>query len=821
MSSLWGEEFTVNNTIEQDKKIVNKLNNPKDTKVISKVLKSKNVSISGKLNFIYSEVDRILGKYKENTIVIRDIDTLTDYFDEAIKNGEIAIDTETNNSLDPLTCLLMGPCIYTPNRKNAYIPMHHTDLNGNLLPNQLTEDDFRKQLDRLGDTKIIMHNGKFDYQVIKCTCGGIELPIYWDTMIAAKILDENEKRAGLKYQYIDKIDSSQEKYDIEHLFEGIEYAVVDPEVFALYAATDAFMTYKLYKWQQNQFSKKENAGLINVFMGIEMPVLQVTAEMELTGVCIDLDYSKRLSAKYHKMMEDVDVKIASELNGYKSRIDEWRKTKEANFHPTSKTKNKDGAYNQQKSKSEQLLDPPQVTSTTQLAILLYDVLNVGVIDKKTPRGTGEDILKKIDLPICKLILEKRGIDKLLNTYIDKLPECINRKDGRLHAHFNQLGAGTGRFSSSDPNLQNIPSHNNEIRMMFTASDGYVMVGSDYSQQEPRLLSHYSGDENMINAYKEGKDLYATIASKVYKNNYEDNLEFNPITKQIQPDGKKRRTSVKSLLLGIMYGMGEASIATTLKCSIDEARDIKRGFFNEFPKVEQWISQTEADAKVKGYVEDIWGRRRRLPDLLIEKYEVSSENNVAEFNPLLGSLGKFSNQNAKLISDFKKRLSECMYKKDVDAVKLLASKNGIVIKDNSSFIAQAERQCVNARIQGGAASMSKRAMILVHRDEELRSLGFRLLIAVHDELIGECPIENKEQVKIRMSELMIQSALPEVTVPMKCDADDFPSWYYDVYTSEINKEYQKLREEDGEEVAMKKLIENHMESTPEILKSIVN
>ena len=543
-NSLWGEDFTIKDTPNQTKKILDKISKPKQVKTVTeKNLKSKTISVKDKLNFIYAEVDRILGKYKENTIVIRDKETLSEYFDCAIKNGEIAIDTETNNSLDPLTCVLMGSCIYTPNKKNAYIPMHHVDSQGNLLENQLTENDFKEQIERLGDTKIIMHNGKFDYQVIKCTCG-IELPIYWDTMIATRILDENEKRAGLKYQYIDKIDSSQEKYDIEHLFEGMEYAVVDPNVFALYAATDAFMTYKLYKWQQTQFSKAENNGLMNVFMNIEMPVIKVTAEMELTGVCLDLEYAKRLSVKYHKMMEDVESRIDVELSKYKDTIDKWRKTDEATFRPISNKVNKNGEYGVQKSKDEQLSSPPQVTSPTQLAILLYDVLKVGVIDKKYPRGTGEDILKKIDLPLCSLILEKRGLDKLVNTYIDKLPECISTKDGRLHAHFNQLGAGTGRFSSSDPNLQNIPSHNNEIRMMFTASQGYVMVGSDFSQQEPRLLSHYSGDENMIDAYKQGKDLYATIASKVYKNNYEDNLEFNPITKQMQPDGKKRRTSVK-------------------------------------------------------------------------------------------------------------------------------------------------------------------------------------------------------------------------------------------------------------------------------------
>lgn len=324
---------------------------------------------------------------------------------------------------------------------------------------------------------------------------------------------------------------------------------------------------------------------------------------------------------------------------------------------------------------------------------------------------------------------------------------------------------------------------------------------------------------MINAYKQGKDLYATIAAKVYKNNYEDNLEFNPITNQIQPDGKKRRTSVKSLLLGIMYGMGEASIAESLNCSINEAKDIKLGFFNEFPKVEKWINKTEQDAKVNGYVEDIWGRRRRLPDLLKEKYEISSPNNY-EFNPLLGSLGKFNNQDLSLIKEYKTKLQNSKYKKDIDNIKLDIVKHGLNVKDNTAFIAKAERQCVNARIQGGAASMSKRAMIAVYKDSVLRNLGFKLLIAVHDELIGECPIENKEPVKERLSELMINSAKPEVIVPMKCDADDFPSWYYDVYTSEILKEYKKLLAEN-ENTAFDKLVKNHIECTEQQLRNIIS
>lgn len=802
--SLWGQEFTI--TLEDSKakqdKIINKINNPKKTKTVNQTLKSKNVSIRDKLNIITENVNRILGGYSSNTAVIKTCEELIEYIDKAIANDVIAIDTETNNSLDPLTCKLMGACIYTPGMSSAYIPINHVDLlSHERLDWQLTEADIKEQFDRLHDTKIIMHNGKFDYQVIYCTCD-CDLDIYWDSMIAAKVLDENEHSAGLKQQYINKIDNSIEKYSIDHLF-NIEYAVVDPKVFALYAATDAYMTYKLYEWQKQEFDKSDNDGLLSLFLNIEMPVVKVSAEMELTGVCIDIEYAKRLSKKYHDKYDVIHKKLLDELDKYKPKIDAWRQTPEANTAAKGKTL------------SEKLEFPPNTSSPTQLAILLYDVLKTPAVSKKTPRGTGEDILKKINLPMCKLILEERGILTLINRYIDKLPECVSEKDGRLHCHFNQYGAGTGRFSSSDPNLQNIPSHENSIRMMFTASPGYVMIGSDYSQQEPRLLSHYSQDENMINAYKEGKDLYAMIASKVYHNNYEDNLEFNPITKQIQPDGKNRRTSVKSLLLGIMYGMGTSAIAEALKVSNAEAEDIKNSFFREFPNVEVWINETQKFAKTNGYVVDVWGRRRRLPDILKDKYIVTPNNKSIEFNPLLYTNGYNENRNKHEINNILTSLNNCKWKKQVDEVKAQALQMGYSVMDNSGFISRAKRQCVNARIQGGAASMSKRAMVRVANNGELKKLGFRLLIAVHDELIGECPIENKEECKKLLSQEMLNAALPDVTVPMKCDADDFPSWYYDVYSSEIKKEYSQ----NGKN--FEELCYNHSEMLREQLNFIVN
>lgn len=806
MAGLWGETFEVKNSKEQTKKILTKTQDPKVVTINStnKILTSKKVSDKEKLNLVRKEVYRILGSYKENTCVIKSYNDFVSYINKALENGIIAVDTETNNSLDPISCKLMGLCLYTPGMKNAYIPINHVDIDTHeRFAWQVTEQQVQEQLQNLSNTKIIMHNGKFDYEVIKCTCN-VALHIDWDTMIGAKVLNELE-RVGLKQQYIEKIDSSIEKYSIENLFEKLPYEIVEPELFALYAATDAFMTYKLYEYQVNEFNKPGNEGLYHLFSTIEMPVVTVVAEMELAGVCIDAEYSKRLSKKYHTLYDELQIKITEELQRYSTQIANWRLTPEANYKKIVGGK-------EQKSKNEQLQDPVNFSSPTQLAILLYDVLKVPVIDKKTPRGTGEPILKKMELPICDLILESRGLLKLINTYIDKLPECVSEVDGRLHAHFNQFGADTGRFSSSDPNLQNIPSHNNEIRMMFTASPGNILVGGDFSQQEPRLLSHYSGDKNMIDAYTHNKDLYAMIASKVYHNNYEDNLEFNPDTGKIQPDGKHRRTSCKALLLGIMYGRGTKSIAEALKCSFEEADEIRTGFFKEFPNVDKWINKTQEDAHRNGYVEDVWGRRRRLPDLLRDKYEIEYQNSTSTFNPLLGGTGKYNPNTEHVINSFKQRLNNAKYKNEVDAIKVEAQHAGIIIKDNSGFIAQAERQCVNARIQGGAASMSKRAMINVYNNEELKQLGFKLLIAVHDELIGECPIENADRVKELLSQEMIRGALPEVSVPMKCDTDAFPSWYYDVYSSEIKKEYT------GDFEA---LCANHVESTPAQLRAIIS
>lgn len=541
--SLWGEEFSIPDTQVVAKKIIKKIKEQTE----EQKLKSKKTSVKDKIALITQKVHHILGKYIENTQVIKTREELHDYITQAIEKDIIAIDTETDNSLDPLTCKIMGGCIYVPGQRNAYIPINHVDTDTRERLNwQLTEDDLREEFQRLEDnkTRIIMHNAPFDYQVIKCTCN-IALSTYWDTLIGARILNENEK-AGLKDQYIDKIDSSIEKYNIEDLFEGMEYAIFDPDLFALYAATDAYMTYKLYEWQKARFELPENSGIYSVFMNIEMRLLPVASEMELTGVCIDKVYAARLSKKYHEEAEELDIEINQELATLKPQIDAWRLTPEANKKPLNKKGTGEG-----KSKAEQLEDPVSLSSPTQLAILIYDVLKLPAVDKKTPRGTGEDALKKLadkGFTLGKAILQRRGAEKLLNTFVDKLPNSLSPRDGRLHAHFNTCGTDTGRFSSSSPNLQNIPSHAKDVRMMFSAAPGCKFVGADFSQAEPRLLAWYSQDEKMINAYKNKRDLYATVAETVFNNNYEDNLEFFPDGSR-NDAGAERRTFCKSIILG--------------------------------------------------------------------------------------------------------------------------------------------------------------------------------------------------------------------------------------------------------------------------------
>jgi DNA polymerase-1 len=532
MEGLFGADFEVTNRTSKSevKKLVKKLaaDSTKPAEVnAEKMLKSKKLSLQDRLAIINEKVIKILGKQRHNTLVIRSLNDFSDYINKAIEAGRIAVDTETNNSLDPITCKLMGLCLYVPGEKQAYIPINHINNDtGELLPNQLTEADCRAQLQRILDagTFVVMHNGKFDYKVIKCTCG-IEVVPDWDTMLAAKILDENEFSAGLKQQYISKIDPTQEKYSIDHLFENVEYAQVDPEIFALYAATDSMMTDKLYLWQKPHMEEAEaenpDLNIYKLFKEVEMPCLQVVAEMELAGINFDVEYADRLRIKYEAQLADIDAKIDAEMAKIADTISSWRLSTEANaetrVYVAEKTKmtqekiekmytefdpvlNK--RYKKGKSKASQLEDPISLSSPTQLAILFYDILKLKT--KADDRSTGEEALTELSKksPIANLLLERRGVVKLLDAFINSLPKKVNPKTGKIHCSFHQYGAATGRFSSSEPNLQQVPSHAKNIRMLFTADTTYQRL----EVTDDCFVVPASDEVETIEGWKSVKDL---------------------------------------------------------------------------------------------------------------------------------------------------------------------------------------------------------------------------------------------------------------------------------------------------------------------------
>ena len=756
--SLWGDEYLEDSTQE----VLNNINNPKEVKKSRK--SSSKLPLCDRLKLIYEEVLKVLGKDRENIVVIKTKEGLHEYFLSAIANELIGVDTETNKSLDPFTGKFVGFCFYTYGQKWAYVPINHVDLNGRRLDWQLTEADVYDELQLIVDANIrtVLSNGKFDYKFIKkvgelLLNKPLEIQVWWDTQIAARLLDENDKRIGLKPQYIKNIDPNQEYYSIEGLFSEVDYEYVDPEIFALYAAKDPYMSVKLYEWQENQFKLLKLDKVYKLFREVEMPILQVTAEMELDGIELDVEYAHRLEDKYNKVADEYDNEVLAELDKYKDDIARWRLTEDAN-HKDMKI-NKKGEQTFSKSKSEQLEDPINLYSPTQLAILIYDVLKCPQVNKKTPRSTDKKTLPLLakQLPFIDTFLNAKKMRTLLSGFIKKLPTMLG-PDGRIHGEFNQLGNDeegneesvvTGRMCSSNPNMQQIPSKAKDIRMMFRASKGNVLVGADFGSQEPRILSMYSQDMKLIKNFQENKDMYATIGTAVFKNDYWDNMEHYQDGSP-NPEGKKRRSKCKVIYLGISYGMGPKTLSESVGCTFDEAKKIISDFFKEFPKVEKWMNETKEFAKKNGYVEDWFGRRRRLPELLLQPYEVVDNNAASKFNPFIGCDDYCDSTVAK---DYLAKLNNTNSWQEKNKIKKQISDAGLTLVDNTGLIAKAELQSVNARVQGGAATMTKVAMRNIYADEEMKRLGFRLRLAVHDELIGECPKENAKACSERLSYLM--------------------------------------------------------------------
>lgn len=724
-------------------------------------VKLKAGNLSSRITSIKAMTNRYFADKKDMYLNVMDEAILIDLIDKFIENGIGAIDTETT-SLDPITTTLAGVCLYTPGYKAAYVPVNHVSyMTGMPIKGQISAEIVKRELQRLIDAKvkIDMFNSDFDCRVLKHTLG-IKMFCWWDGYIAQRLLDENNKNNSLKGLWDKYVNKGKDKsHTFSELFAGIPFTMIPVDVAYLYAANDPMITYELAEFQRPFLTDTEVCreyelqDVAKIFHELEMPLVPIVSEMEDTGVFLDLEVQQKLSEKYNKLMSEAAVEFEETLSLYESEIEEYRI--------------KQGS-------SCKLPEKINPASPEQLSILLYDIMKLPPVSKKKPRGTGEEILEQFDNPLVTALLKFRKASKLVSTYVDKFPKIINAKTGRIHARFNQLGTITGRFSSDDPNLQNIPSHAKDIRKMFKASDGYVMLSCDYSAQEPRLTVHLAQDEKGIQAYIDGKDLYAEIASLAFNVPYDDCLEFRPDGTH-NPEGKERRSRAKAILLGINYDKGIPAIADGLHISKKLAQKIYDAVLNAFPKLKTFREESRQMARDLGYVTTAWGRKRRLPDMQLDTYEFYWKDGVSkDYDPLADDEDQNTEVPEEIVTYYWNKLAGCKSFKQHQAVIEEANNEGIKVVDNRMKIADATRMCVNARVQGSAADLTKFAMLSISRCEELKQLGFRLLIQVHDEIIGECPEENKIRCAELLSECMINAA--SLSVPLKCDVEITKCWY---------------------------------------------
>ena len=727
---------------------------------------------------------QVFGNKLDKIELVTDPNRIEEYLHNTLKNGILAVDTETNG-LDRIDGKIAGICLYTPGEKGIYIPVGHVSYMTNQplkdnVPCETMENFFKVCNEH--NVKYILHNAKFDMHILYWMIG-VKIVPYWDTLIAGQLLNENEPH-GLKvlYQkYCVRADEEQQVAKFNTLFNGIEFNSIPPSVGYMYAAFDPIMTYELYKFQEQYLDKevgqycyrKGLERVADVFREIEMPLIEVVFDMEVQGVDIDTDLAKELKDKYTYYMN-----LA--VDNFKAQIIELEV---AGAFDELRVKHPD-KFN----KISELGDINiNIASNAQLVILFYDVLKLD--PPKGQRSVGEEQLKQLHHPLVDCILEYRGMSKLLSTYIEAIPNHIAKKDGKLHANFNQYGAKTGRFSSSDPNLQNIPSKTkklsdgtvidagHDIRQMFIAGEGNVIIGGDFSQQEPRCLAHMSQDENMINAYLHGKDLYATIASKLYNKPYEECKEFRP-DGTVNPEGKQRRSSVKPILLGIMYGRGVNSIAEQMNITKEEAQQVINDFYKQFPKVKEFVEFAQENARTYGFVETAWGRKRRLPNMQLDPIEITIENPnlISTFNPLDFSSTENTEVSDEVYYKYLRLMNRAYGREAKEKVKQQAKAEGYKLVDNGGYIADAQRQCVNSIIQGSAADMTKIAMIQIHRNKRLRELGYKLIIPVHDEVLGVCPKENAKEVRDILEYIMVHVVDGKFEIPMKTDIECTYRWY---------------------------------------------
>ncbi len=567
----------------------------------------------------------------------------------------LSLDTETT-STNPIDAELVGLSFAVEENKAFYvaIPANREEA--------LQYVNIFKPLYENMETLKVGQNIKYDYEVLRNYGVDIQGPMF-DTMLAHYVLQPE------LHHNMDFMAETLLHYRTVHIEELIgpkgkhqkNMRDLDPKDVYEYAAEDADVTLKLKNVLEPMLKEK---GMERLFWDIEMPLVKVLADMELNGVCLDTDSLKETERIFKERMARYE-QHAYELAGETFNISSPKQVGDILFGKM------------------QLLDKPKKTRTGQYV-------------------TSEEVLLQLrdKAPIVDDILNYRGLKKLLGTYVEALPLLINKRTGHIHTSFNQAVTATGRLSSSDPNLQNIPVRDDdgkEIRKCFVPEPGCLFFSADYSQIELRIMAHLSGDENMIEAFREGLDIHRATAAKIWK---------EPLDEVTDAQRKK----AKQANFGIIYGITAFGLAQRMGIPNGEARQLIQDYFATFPKVHAFMESAIATAREKKYAETMFGRRRYLPDI--------------------------------------------------------DSKNGTV----RGF---AERNAINAPIQGSEADIIKIAMIRIWRRFKEEGIRSKMILQVHDELNFSVYPEEKDKVEnIVLTEM--QNAC-KLSVPLIADAGWGKNW----------------------------------------------
>ncbi|OLQ92464.1 DNA polymerase I [Vibrio panuliri] len=593
---------------------------------------------------------------------ILDQETFAKWLEKLQAADVFAFDTETD-SLDYMVANLVGLSFAVAEGEAAYVPVAHDYLDA---PEQLDRDWVLEQLKPVledDNQAKVGQNLKYDASVLARY--GIEMRgIKYDTMLASYVYNS----VGGKHD----MDSLALRF-LQHScisFEQIAgkgknqltFNQIDLEQAAPYAAEDADVTLRLHNRLNENLLQDEK--LNRIYQEIEVPLVPVLSRIERTGVLID------------------DMMLSAQSQEIAVRLDELEQ------------------------KAYELAEQEfNMNSPKQLQAILFEKMGLPVV-KKTPSGTpstNEEVLQELalDYPLPKLILEYRGLAKLKSTYTDKLPKMINPETGRVHTSYHQAVTATGRLSSTDPNLQNIPIRNEEgrrIRQAFVAPHGYKIMAVDYSQIELRIMAHLSGDQALLDAFRDGKDIHAATAAEIMGTTIEN------VTSE-------QRRRAKAVNFGLIYGMSAFGLAKQLGIPRGEAQEYMNKYFERYPGVMQYMEDTRSTAAEKGYVETIYGRRLHLPEI--------------------------------------------------------QSRNGMRRK-------AAERAAINAPMQGTAADIIKKAMLLV--DEWIEKEGdgrVKLLMQVHDELVFEVQETALAEIETKVQKLMESAA--QLEVPLIAEAGHGDNW----------------------------------------------